>query len=82
MSAKITVYTTAWCGYCIRLKQQLSRAGLDYEEINIEADPGAAELVQRLNGGFQTVPTVVLPDGAVLTNPSVRQIQEHSATAA
>ncbi len=74
MGEAITVYSTSWCGYCIRLKRSLTRAGIAYTEIDIESDPGAAAVVERVNGGNQTVPTVVLPDGTALTNPSVRDI--------
>jgi mycoredoxin len=68
------MYTTTWCGYCIRLKHALRRAGIGFSEIDIETDPEAAALVERMNGGNQTVPTVVLPDGTGMTNPSVRDI--------
>jgi mycoredoxin len=70
----ITVYSTPWCGYCRRLKAQLDREGVAYVEIDIEADPSAAEVVMAVNHGNQTVPTVVLPDGKALTNPSVAEI--------
>ena len=74
MTAPVTMYTTTWCGYCIRLTLSLKRAGIAYTEINIESDPDAAAIVERVNGGNQTVPTVVLPDGTAMTNPSVRDI--------
>ena len=71
----LTMYTTDWCGYCVRLKDGLRRAGIDYQEVNIERDPVAAELVQQVNGGNRTVPTLLFADGSALTNPSVRQVQ-------
>jgi mycoredoxin len=75
MSA-ITMYSTPWCGYCHRLKKQLNRAGISYTEIDIEQQPEAAELVERVNNGNRTVPTVVFPDGTALTNPSVAEIAD------
>ena len=72
----LTMYTTTWCGYCRRLKNQLSRSGISYAEVNIEDHPGAADLVETINGGNQTVPTVVFADGSALTNPSVSQISD------
>jgi len=68
------MYTTTWCGYCRRLKSQLDRAGIQLTEIDIERHPGAAALVERVNGGNRTVPTVVFPDGTALTNPSAREV--------
>ena len=70
----ITMYSTSWCGYCIRLKSQMNRAGLKFTEVNIEQDPQAAEFVGSVNGGNHVVPTVVLPDGSALTNPSIGQV--------
>lgn len=77
--AAITMYTTTWCGYCRRLKDQLKRAGIAVAEVNIEEDPAAAELVMRVNDGNQTVPTLVFADGSALTNPSVAQVTERLA---
>lgn len=69
------MYTTEWCGYCSRLKAQLTREGMAFEEIDIERDPAAAAFVESVNGGNQTVPTVVLADGTALTNPSIGQLK-------
>lgn len=71
----LTMYTTTWCGYCVRLKQSLQREGIAYAEVDIELDDDAARLVSSVNGGNHTVPTVVLPDGTALTNPSVTEIR-------
>ena len=68
------MYTTTWCGYCRRLKSQLARAGIEITEVDIEQDPAAAEIVERVNNGNQTVPTMVFADGTALTNPSVREV--------
>ncbi len=74
--ASITMYSTMWCGYCKRLKSQLDREGIEFVEIDIEQHPDAALVVERVNGGNQTVPTVVFADGSALTNPSVSAIIE------
>jgi mycoredoxin len=71
---KMTIYSTDWCGYCHRLTAQLDRAGVTYDVVNIEHDPSAADYVMRVNGGNQTVPTVVFRDGSALTNPSLAQV--------
>ena len=74
VSATLTVYSTEWCGYCHRLTKQLDREGIAYEYVDIEQDPAAADFVMSVNGGNQTVPTVVFQDGSALTNPSVAQV--------
>ncbi|PZS07053.1 MAG: NrdH-redoxin [Acidimicrobiales bacterium] len=54
---------------------QLDREGIAYTAVDIEQDSQAAEFVSSVNGGNQTVPTVKLPNGNVLTNPSVAQLK-------
>ncbi|MGN6090439.1 MAG: mycoredoxin [Actinomycetales bacterium] len=76
MGASITMYSTSWCGYCRRLKSQLEREGIGYDEVNIEEHPDAAALVEKINNGNQTVPTVVFPDGSAMTNPSLIQVKD------
>jgi mycoredoxin len=79
MSA-ITMYTTPWCGYCVRLKGQLDREGIAYDIVDIEQVPDAAAVVEKVNNGNQTVPTLVYADGSAQTNPSVRDVQAKLAS--
>ena len=74
-NAQLTMYSTSWCGYCARLKSALKSAGIGYTEIDIEADPSAAEFVGSVNGGNRTVPTVKFADGSTLTNPAANEIK-------
>ena len=76
MAGRLTMYTTTWCGYCTRLKTGLQRAGIEYEEVNIEEDPSAEAFVLETNGGLATVPTLVLPSGEVMTNPPLPVLLE------
>jgi mycoredoxin len=73
--AAVTMYTTPWCGYCVRLKKLMQREGIAFAEVDIEAVPDAAELVMQANGGNRTVPTLVFADGVALTNPSIDQVK-------
>ncbi len=77
MVQPLTMYTTVWCGFCRRLKNQLAREGIEVTEVDIERDPAAADYVMSVNGGNQTVPTIVFPDGTALTNPSAAQVRSH-----
>ncbi|MFV2198308.1 MULTISPECIES: mycoredoxin [unclassified Nocardiopsis] len=76
---QFTMYTTPWCGYCRRLKGQLAREGITGTEVNIEEHPESADLVMKVNGGNQTVPTLVFSDGAAMTNPSLAQVKKKLA---
>ncbi len=82
MSAQITMYSTPWCGYCKRLKSQLTREGIVFDEVDIEQKPEAADYVMSVNNGNQTVPTVIVlaPGGkqTVMTNPSLAQVKAAS----
>ena len=75
MSGQLIMYTTPWCGFCRNLKKQLAREGIEMAEVDIEQDPAAAEFVMSVNGGNQTVPTVIFPDDSVMTNPSANQVR-------
>jgi mycoredoxin len=79
MAQPLTMYTTPWCAFCRRLKRQLAQDGIEMLEIDIERDPAAADYLMLVNGGFQTVPTIVFPDGSALTNPSAAQVKERLA---
>ena len=71
----VTLFSTPWCGYCRRLKTALDGEGIAYSDIDIERDPGSADYVMSVNGGNQTVPTVVFPDGSAATNPSLAEVR-------
>ncbi|GGR67152.1 mycoredoxin [Nocardioides luteus] len=73
--SSFTMYTTPWCGYCKRLKGQLGREDITFDEVDIEQVPEAAQIVEQVNGGNQTVPTLVYSDGSAMTNPSIAQVK-------
>ena len=80
--AAVTMYTTTWCGYCVRLKKLMQREGIDFAEVDIENDAAAADLVMQANGGNRTVPTLLFTDGTALTNPSIDQVKTQLARSA
>ena len=75
----VTMFSTTWCGYCRRLKSQMDREGIGYSEVNIEDVDDAAAFVMQVNGGNQTVPTVLFPDGSATTNPSLAEVKQRLA---
>ena len=56
---QIQLYTTAWCGYCVRAKALLDSKGLPYEEIHLDRDPAFRQKLFDLTGGW-TVPQIVI----------------------
>lgn len=57
--AAIQIYTTQWCGYCVRAKALLDGRGLAYDEINVDDDPGFRARVHEATGGW-TVPQILI----------------------
>lgn len=66
---KIVMYTTKWCPNCWMAKRVMASMGVAYDEINISHDPDAAAIVERINRGYRSVPTLIFPDGSTLTEP-------------
>jgi len=67
---RIRMYTTNWCPDCWRAKQVMQSMKVDFDEININEDEDAVDIVLALNNGHRSVPTILFPDGTVLTEPS------------
>ena len=56
---RIRMYTTQWCGFCVRAKALLDSKGLEYEEIHLDEDPGFRSRLLDLTGGW-TVPQILI----------------------
>lgn len=63
---RVRMYTTSWCPDCYVAKRYLQQRGVDYDEVDIEVTPGAAELVEQWSGGYRTVPTFVVGDQVIV----------------
>lgn len=57
--SRITIYTTRWCGYCVRAKTLLDGKGIAYEEISLDDDPAFRRNLHDLTGGW-TVPQILI----------------------
>src|SRR2546430_9199514 len=57
--ARVQMYTTAWCGYCVRAKALLDGKGIEYDEINLDDDPQFRQKLLELTGGW-TVPQILI----------------------
>ena len=56
---RIVLYTTQWCGLCIRAKALLDARGLDFDEVSLDDDPAFRQRVCDL-GRQWTVPLVLI----------------------
>lgn len=77
MAVTVTAYVTSWCPDCARSRRVLQRAGVPFEEIDIEAVQGAEEAMLALNGGSGKVPTILIEspeDRIILIEPDDREL--------
>jgi glutaredoxin 3 len=58
-AAKVLMYVTDWCPYCVRARSLLAEKGVAVEEIDVEADPAAREEM-RARSGRDTVPQIFI----------------------
>lgn len=73
---RITVYTRPWCGSVMRVKRWLDQKGIPYTEIDVSQDAQAARHVEELNGGYQSVPTILFDGVHVATEPSSAELEQ------
>jgi glutaredoxin 3 len=59
--ARVQMYTTTWCGYCVRAKALLESRGIEYDEINLDDEPHFRQKLLDLTGGW-TVPQILIDD--------------------
>jgi glutaredoxin-like YruB-family protein len=50
MNKKVTVYSTPSCPYCIRLKQFLKDNNIEFEDIDVSANPEAGQKMVDKSG--------------------------------
>ncbi|HEX2914292.1 MAG TPA: glutaredoxin domain-containing protein [Chloroflexia bacterium] len=73
---QIVMYGATWCGDCRRAKKFFDSHGVAYQWIDLEQNPDAVDVVLEQNGGRQVIPTIFMPDGSILVEPSNAQLAE------
>ena len=73
---EIVVFGTRWCYDTTRALRWLDNHQIVYRYIDIDHDPEASALVERVNHGFRSVPTIFFPDGSRLVEPTSLQLAE------
>ena len=72
----IKLYSTEWCGDCVRSKKLLEKLGITYEEIDIDFDKEAYKKVSELQNRKPRIPTIVFDDGSYLVEPTDVELLE------
>jgi glutaredoxin 3 len=57
--ARVLIYSTRWCGYCVRAKALLDARGIEYDEVFLDDDPAFRQKLFDLTGGW-TVPQILV----------------------
>lgn len=63
MPARVQVFTTEYCAFCVRAKALLTKRKIAFEEIDLTNDPHGRSLLVKASGGRRTVPQIFI-DGA------------------
>jgi glutaredoxin 3 len=61
----VKIYTTTYCGFCVRAKDLLKRKGVNYEELDVTGDDDMRAKLVELSGGQRTVPQIFIGDAHV-----------------
>jgi mycoredoxin len=73
-NANVRVYGADWCEDTIATRNHLDSLGVQYQYLNVEADPNAKAWVEQKNGGKQKTPTLDIR-GDVLVEPDERELE-------
>lgn len=61
-TVKIELYTSHYCGYCVRAKALLDRKAVPYVEYYVDDQPELAPLMVERAGGSRSVPQIFIAD--------------------
>jgi len=73
-SSEIIMYGAAWCPDVAMARAYFDRHDVGYTYRDIDEEPDARAALLALRGEDWVIPTLVLPDGTVLDNPSIRDL--------
>jgi thioredoxin reductase (NADPH) len=76
MTTKLKVIGASWCPDCKRAKTFLGQHRIEFDWVDMETDPSAQAEVERINDGKRIIPTIIFPDGSILTEPSNDELAE------
>ena len=70
----ITMYSTNWCGDCVRSEALLNSLDISFDVVDVDKDEVANAYIQELQNGARRIPTIVFPDDTFLVEPSDNQL--------
>ena len=73
--SRIVMYTMDYCGDCKRAKAFFEVNQIAYLKVGLEDDEEGVKFVKTVNNGYCTVPTIIFPNGSILVEPSLEELQ-------
>jgi mycoredoxin len=67
---KIVMYSTPWCGDCVRSKKVFDQLGIPFTEVDIDYDKEGFEIAKKIQNQNPRITTIVFEDGSFLIEPS------------
>lgn len=64
MDSRVQVYSTTYCGFCVRAKQLLSRLQIPFQEIDVTEDDSKRQWLVTTTGQ-RTVPQIFIDGRAI-----------------
>lgn len=56
----VDIYLTQWCPFCTRARMLLEQKGVNYNAIDVDAEPGQRQQMLQRSGGARTVPQIFI----------------------
>lgn len=72
---QIVMYATEYCSDCLRAKKFFEANHIPHVSVRLEGNEEATEFVMQVNNGYQSVPTIVFPDGSILVEPTWEELK-------
>ena len=72
---QIVIYTTEHCSDCSRVKAFFHANDIPYLPVGLEGNAEATDFVMKINRGYQSVPTIIFPDGSILVEPNWEELR-------
>ncbi len=74
--SQIVMYTTEYCPDCHRARAYFEANNIPYLRVPVENNQQAAEFIMQVNNGMRSVPTIIFPDGSVMVEPSLMELNQ------
>jgi mycoredoxin len=59
----------------MRAKKFLEANNIPHLRVGLEGNTEATDFVMKVNHGYQSVPTIVFPDGSILVEPAWEELR-------